>query len=200
MLYVTILGIVAIVVVGAASANGDGFLARERLEGPLRAARAIQDPSTISALWAQLRNFPTYLLHMPWFLLLFTGLATMQSFQQLKPRPVVASAPGDSSFVEASVITAETRGWDEARVPELPAGWTASPWLRAHVAARRGDESGVQAAFAQLTTAGRRWVLPDPARAELGPIVERLGEPLPVGELGPSLVLLRVLAHQRREP
>ncbi len=195
MLAITAAGLVSIVLLGVVSSNGDGFLARERFEGPFRAASAIQYESTIAALAAQIRWFPTYVLRMPWFLLLFSGLATVQAYQSLRPRPEPVTAPGDPSFVEASVITAETRGWDETRLPDLPAGWTSSPWLRAHIASSRGDEAGVRAAFAQLTSAGRRWVLPDPARPELGPLVDRLAEPLPIGELGPSLVVLRVLAH-----
>ena len=195
ILAVTVASMAAIIGLGVAARSGTGYLATERLEGPYRAALAIQDPATLSALWEQVRTFPAHLLTIPWFLLLFTGLATFQTFQALSSRPAPVSAPGDASFAEASIITAESRGWAEGRVPEFPTGWMASPWLRAHVAAQRGDEAGAHAALAQIVAPGRRWILPDPARLELAPLVARLPDPLPVGDPGPSLVLLRVLGN-----
>ncbi len=195
VLYGSIAGLVGLVILGVA-AGGDGALATARSEGPQRAARAILDPSATSALWTQVSSFPAHLLRTPWFLILFSGLLTFQTLQHLRPAGPTVQAPADPSFAEASVVTAEARGWAEDRLPELPEGWSASPWLRAHVALRRGDERGVTAALAQVAAGGRRWVLPDPGRSELAELVARLPRPWPVGELGPSLVLARVLgAH-----
>ncbi len=194
VLYLSLAGLAVLVVVGVLAQNG-GFLADQRVAAPRRAAFALFRPSLISALWAQIAAFPAYLLTIPWFLILFSGLLTLQALNQLSTRPV-AQAPGDASFVDASVVTAEARGWVEHRVPQLPAGWSASPWLLAHVALRAGDTRGADAALAQVTTGGRRWVLPDPGRAEIEELVARVPRPLPIGETGPSLMLARVLgAH-----
>lgn len=206
----TIVGLGLVVVAGIASRAGDGgFLADERGRR-LDAARRLLEPSLAAALWAQVRALPAYLLEMPWFLLFFCGLATVQGLSQLSRRAAPApagvdpaavditgrgaAAPGPSPQLAAAVV-AERRGWETGRLAEPPRGFTASPWLRAHLALLAGDRGGVQAALAQVVAPGRRWVLPDVARVELAPLVDRLPEPLPVGAPMYNATLLHVLAH-----
>lgn len=214
----TMVGLGLIVVAGIAARTGDGgILAGERAR-QVDAARRLLEPSLPAALWAQVRAMPGYLLEMPWFLLFFCGLATVQGLSQVSRRsaPAMAgidprmfdltrrasspagSAPGPAPGGDpqlAAAAVAERTGWDTGRLVDPPKGYTASPWLRAHLALRTGDESGVQAALAQVVAPGRRWVLPDIARVELAPLVDRLPEPLPLGVPAYNATLLHVLAH-----
>jgi hypothetical protein len=189
----TVAGLLTLVLAAAGAENGWAYLADKRATGASDAAFAIQFSSPWRALWTQVTSFPAHLLHLPWFLVIFSGMATAQGFQQLKalkPRPSEPE-PGTVN----SALQAESRGWADGTASGFPHGWSASPWLRAHDAAKRGDERGVAAALAQVVTAGRRWVLPNAAEPSLAPLLARLGPEPPVGELIPSLVLLRIIAH-----
>lgn len=196
VLLTSVAGILTLIGLGLAANGDDGALVRQRIDGPIRAAEAILDPSTLGALWTQVSTFPAHLLRLPWFLVLFCGLSTLQTFQVLKrPRVAAPLVPVDLLGTDDSAVMAENRGWNDGVTASAPGGWSASPWLRAHLAMRRNDVAGADAALGQVVAGGRRWVLPDPSRAELAPLVARLGPTPPVGELAPSLVLVRVLGH-----
>lgn len=207
----TLVGLGLVVLAGiAARAGDDGIFAAERTR-PLDAARRLLEPSLPAALWAQVRAMPAYLLEMPWFLLFFCGLATVQGLSQLSRRETPVMAGIDPSRIDltggadrpgpapdaalGAAVVAERRGWDTGRIVDPPKGFTASPWLRAHLALLAGDDGGVQAALAQVVAPGRRWVLPDVARVELAPLVDRLVDPLPTGAPMYNATLLHVLAH-----
>lgn len=197
VLFTTVAGLVVLVGLGIAAGSGDGGLAQARLDGPVEAAEAILDPSTVGALWTQVATFPAHLLRLPWLLVVFSGIGTLQALQTLRGprRREVPAVPIDLLSADGSAVNAELTGWERGTVPDFPRGWGASPWLRAHVELRRGDTACADAALAQVTAGGRRWILPDPARPELAPLVARLGPRPAVGDLSPSLVLLRVLGH-----
>ena len=189
----TLVAIGTIVVVGIVARSTDGgWFAEERLK-PRQAAASLVDPSLASALWAQIRALPAYLFDLPWFLLLFTGLGTLQALSSLSQRQSAEAGPVGADAVTAAVA-AERSGWATRRVPQMPRGFTASPWLRARIALDGGDLGGVEAALAQVTAPGRRWVLPDPASPELEPLVARLPDPTPVGAPPYNTVLLHVLS------
>ena len=176
----TLVAIGLLLVLGLIAKGADSGLLADERQRPNDAARRLLDPSLSAALWAQLRALPAYLLSLPWFLLFFTGLATMQGMRQLSNRPEIAGAAGVAEDRLAAAAAAERRGWNEHRLPEMPKGFTASPWLRAHLARRGGDTGGVQAALA--------------ARVELAPLVELLVEPVPLGAPVYNAVALHVMS------
>ncbi len=191
----TLVAIGLLLVLGLIAKGADSGLLADERQRPNDAARRLLDPSLSSALWAQVRALPAYLLSLPWFLLFFTGLATVQGMRSLSNRPEIAGSAGMGEDRLAEAVAAERRGWSERRLPAMPKGFTASPWLRAHLALRGGDTGGVQAALAQVTAPGRRWVLPDvPARVELAPLVEQLAEPVPLGAPVYNAVALHVMS------
>jgi Zn-dependent protease len=204
ILYSTLVLMAVIIVLGLGARNGRiDVLAAER--GRMgEAVLRLGSDSLLQALWGQIRVLPGNLLNLPWFLLIFTGLSTMQTLGAMKAserdtgwmtqeRGRNAAAQRDPAEVQAA--SAELGGWSSGTLPQMPRRWSASPWLRAHVAYRVGDLGGVQAALAQVAAPGRRWVLPDPSNPAIRPLVGSLPSTLPVGDRVESLVLLDVLGH-----
>ncbi|MEZ5218592.1 MAG: site-2 protease family protein [Ilumatobacteraceae bacterium] len=194
MLYATLALLVVVILVATAASNSTGALGEYRDQAQRDAALAVTRESTVSALWATVHAFPSYLLYLPWFLVLFSGVATFQTLGRLRGAGGLDDDAAPSETEIRAAMDAERQGWAQSAVPKFPAGWSPSPWLVAHVARRRGDERGVAAALAQATVPGRRWVLPDPQRPELAALIPALGPEPPVGEVAPSLVLARILA------
>ena len=117
----TLVAIGLLLVLGLIAKGADsGYLADER-QRPNDAARRLLDPSLSAALWAQVRALPAYLLSLPWFLLFFTGLATLQDAELVEPtRDRRLGGVGEDRLAEAAA--AERRGWHEASVPAMPKG------------------------------------------------------------------------------
>ena len=110
---------------------------------------------------------------------------------------MMAGARIDGPIVAGSseASAAEAFGWHTGTAPTMPNGWTASPWLLAHLAASRGDAGGVQAALARVVTRGKRWAAPDAARPELAPLLARVVQPWPIDDPAHSGQLLAIASH-----
>ena len=197
----------AIVIFGlVAKTDRFGLLEREQAR-PRAALEEFVNGGLPGALWAQVRSFPAYLLNLPWFLLLFSGMNTIQTLNRLSAAErgvggAIAGAridgplkagPAQAGASEAGA--AEAFGWHTDSSPSMPKGWTASPWLLAHLAAGRGDTGGAQAALARVVTGGKRWAAPDAARAELAPILTRVAQPWPIDDPTHSRLLLAIATH-----
>ena len=90
----TLVAIGLLLVLGLIAKGADSGLLADERQRPNDAARRLLDPSLSAALWAQVRALPAYLLSLPWFLLFFTGLATMQGMRRLSNRPEIAGSGG----------------------------------------------------------------------------------------------------------
>ena len=198
----TLVGIAAIAILGLMSRSGNFALLERESRRPGRAQATFVFGSLPGALWAAVRAFPAYVLTPPWFLLFFAGINTVQGLGRLNaaergvdPRIVTARLDGPVPGA-AEAADAEAGGWRQHEHPRMPRGWSASPWLLAHLATRVNDEGGVQAALAQVVAPGRRWVPPWPGSDDLTPLVAKLPSPLPIGDPGRSAFLLKVLTYR----
>ncbi len=198
----TIAALGAIVVVGLlAKTDRVGLLEQEQVR-PSAALGEFVNGSLPGSLWAQVRSFPAYLLNLPWFLLLFSGMSTIQTLNRLSAaeRDVGGSMAGaridgPMKAGSAEAGAAEAFGWHTESAPTMPKGWTASPWLLAHLAAKRGDNGGAQAALSRIVTRGRPWAAPDAARPELARLLERVVQPWPIDDPAHSRLLLTIATH-----
>ncbi len=193
----------AMIVLGLVARGGGWSVLDAERRRPTRAIETFVLGSLPAALWAQLRSFPAYLLNLPWFLFLFSGMTTVQTLNRLSAadRQVIDAASagaridGPLAGDLAVAAQAEAVGWQTGTVPPMPKGWTASPWLLAHLAARVADTGGTQAALARVVARGRRWVAPDPARRELAPLLAALAAPWPIDDPARGRSLLAVATH-----
>ncbi len=198
----TIAALGAIVILGLVSMTDRvGLLEREQSR-PRVALQELVNGTLPGALWAQVRSFPAYLLNLPWFLLLFSGMNTIQTLNRLSAadRGVDGAmigaridAPMNAESTQAAA--AEAFGWHSETAPTMPKGWTASPWLLAHLAVGRGDTGGAQAALARVVTRGKRWAVPDATRAELAPLLARVPQPWPIDDPAHGRSLLLIATH-----
>lgn len=194
----------AIVLLGLIARSGSWPLLQREKQRPSEALTQLVSGSMPGALWAQIRSFPAYLLNLPWFLLLFSGMNTIQTLNRLSAadRQSVGVGPMGQARIDgpiaaevADATIAETNGWLTGAPPVMPKGWTASPWLLAHIATRANDEGGVQAALARVVTRGKRWVAPDARRRELSPLLACLPRPWPIDDPGRGRALLDIATH-----
>lgn len=206
MASVTLYALAALVVLNLAARTGaPGSLVREEQRAvsvPLR----VLDRSFLPALGQELRAFPGRLLQASWFLAVVCGLASLQVLAAARDdrawlgrAPVVPGRPERRRRERTgndAAYAAERDGWRDGELRRYPTGWTASPWLRAHVASRHGDEPAARAALSELVVrGGARWPAVDPERAELAALLPLAPDPLPVGAARRSLALLAVLTE-----
>jgi len=207
-LMISVAGLGVVLAIGLAGRNHSIAALEHERQRAIDGLYALTDTSLVSALWGQFRALPLYFLELPWFLLLFSGLATMQTLSAIKrqDRQVqdlqeMASGRGGPTLLrpmtpttDPTAAAAELEGWRTGHMPAMPKGNDPSPWLRAHVARTTGHVQGARAALMKVTADGGRWSLPDPVPAGTRELIDLLPSPPPVGDRARSLALLRVLA------
>jgi Zn-dependent protease len=202
----TCAGLVVLNVV-ARTGGSSWLLSEERrvVAAPL----GVLDHSFVGALWVQVRAFPGRLLFAPWFLLLFCGLASRKTIEEVSQRSHMSSwldvaprplGPPERRREERSgndrAHALERAGWRDGALGRFPSGWGPSPWLHAHHNLAAGDVLAARAALGALTEAGGlRWSPPELDQPELATLLALAPAPLPVGAAMRSRVLLAVVAR-----
>jgi Zn-dependent protease len=205
----TLYACVALVVLHLVARTGapSWLLSEERRA--VTAPLGVLDHSVAGALWLQVRAFPGRLLFAPWFLLLFCGLTSWKTMQDvfepsraeswLDTAPSVLGPPERRRQERTGNDRAhalERAGWHDGDLGRFPTGWGPSPWLIAHHAVIAGDPDAARVALGALTEAGGlRWSPPTLDQPELTALLVLAPSPLPVGAPMRSRVLLAVVAR-----
>jgi Zn-dependent protease len=109
VLLVSFAGIATMLVVGIAAGEATGGVLLAERRRPAEAAFLLANGTLPEALWAQIRALPAYLLDIPWFLLVFSGLASVQAWQRLRSGPGPRDEPDVAGAAPPDLVRVQPR-------------------------------------------------------------------------------------------
>ncbi len=118
-------------------------------------------------------------------LVLITAMALQGLPNTRRQLQAAVVTPEEAARREATAANAERAGWAGAPLGTFPAGFAASPWLRAYALLRAGKERTASGLLVQsLQQPGGGWVLPDDVPLDaLSSLVALVPDPAPVDQL-----------------